>query len=132
MTSVLVESVLDDMGRFSYRGGGRVSMPVNGTAADGKVSLTGGPHLNPMILMSPADGILSTEDEAVVARVLEDVGHVKRCGGHQHRVALSVLHMETFRLEAPAHLQRWATEQQKHIFRSDLRSRSLTKPRDGE
>lgn len=120
---VLAESVLDNRRPSDWpvtRGDGRLLIPTNGTAAEGKVSLTGGPHLNPVELVCPADGILSSEDEAVVPRVLKDVGHVQRCAGHQHRVALSVLHWETFRLEAPAHLQRGATEEQVHIFRSGL------------
>lgn len=82
------------------------------------MSLTGGPHLNPVVLVSLADSILSTEDEAVVPGVLEEVGQVKRCPGHQHRVALSVLQWETLRFEAPAHMQRWATKEQIHIFRN--------------
>lgn len=90
------------------------------------MSLTGGPHLDPVELVSPADSVLGAEDEAVVPRVLEDVGHVERCSSHQHSMALSVLQHETFRLEAPAHMQRWATDKQIHIFRSGLvRSRSL-------
>lgn len=92
-------------------------MPVMALPPKGKVSLTGGPHLNPVELVSLVDDILSTEDEAVVPRVLEDVAQVKRCGGHQHRVALSVLQWETLWLEAPAHLQRRATEEQIHIFK---------------
>lgn len=82
------------------------------------MSLTGGPHLNPVVLVSLADSILSTEDEAVVPGVLEEVGQVKRCPGHQHRVALLVLQWETLWLEAPAHMQRWAMEEQIHIFRN--------------
>lgn len=101
--------------------------------AEGEVSLTGRPHLNPVVLVSLADSILSTEDEAVVPRVLEDVGQVKRCPGHQHSMALSVLQWETLRLEAPAHMQRWTTEEQIHIFRKGLvRSRNPAKPREAE
>lgn len=120
---VLAESILDNQRPSDWpvtRAGGRLLIPINDTAAEGKVSLTGGPHLNPMELVCPADGILSSEDEAVVPGVLEDVGHVQRCAGHQHRVALSVLHGEACRLEAPAHLQRGAREEQVHIFRSGL------------
>lgn len=106
------------------RGGGGVLIPV-WHCTEGKVSLTGGPHLNPVVLVSLADSILGTEDEAVVPRVLEDVGQVKRCPGQQHRVALSVLQCETLRLEAPAHMQRWAKEEQICIFRKGwVRSRN--------
>lgn len=96
------------------------------------MSLTGGPHLNPVVLVSLADGILSTEGEAVVPGVLEHVGQVKRCFGHQHRVALSVLQGETFRLEAPAQMQRWATEQQMHIFQKRLGKEQEPRPSPGK
>ena len=79
-----------------------------GTGVEGKVSLTGGPHLDPVVLMSLADDILSPDAEAVVPRVPEGVGQVVCCAGHRHRVAFPFLQREALGLETPAHSQRRA------------------------
>lgn len=79
-----------------------------GTGAEGEVSLTGGPHLDPVVLMRLADDILGPNAETVVPRVPEGVGQVVRCAGHGHRVALPFLQREALRLETPAHGQRRA------------------------
>lgn len=79
-----------------------------GTEAEGEVSLTGGPHLDPVVLVRLADDILGPDAETVVPRVPEGVGQVVRCAGHGHRVALPFLQREALRLETPAHGQRRA------------------------
>lgn len=46
------------------------------------MSLTGGPHLDPVVLVCLADDVLSPDAEAVVPGVPEDVGQVVGCAGH--------------------------------------------------
>lgn len=72
------------------------------------MSLTGGPHLDPVVLMCPADDILGPDAEAVVPRVHDDGGHVVNCAGHGHRATLVFLQREALGLDAPAHGQRGA------------------------
>lgn len=73
--------------------------------------LTGGPHLDPVVLMCLADDILSPDAEAVVPRITEGVGQVVSSGGHRHGVALSFLQGEALGLESPAHGQRRAARE---------------------
>lgn len=84
------------------------SCRLHGAAAGQEVSLTGGPHLDPVVLMCLADDILSPDAEAVVPRIAEGVGQIVSCAGHRHGVALSFLQGQALGLEPPAHGQRWA------------------------
>lgn len=71
-------------------------------------SLTGGPHLDPVVLVCLADDVLSPDAEAVVSGVPEGVGQVVGRAGHRHRVAFPFLQRQALRLETPAHGQRGA------------------------
>lgn len=71
-------------------------------------SLTGGPHLDPVVLVCLADDVLSPDAEAVVSGVPEGVGQVVGRAGHRHRVAFPFLQRQALRLETPAHSQRGA------------------------
>lgn len=53
-----------------------------GAGAENKVSLTGGPHLDPVVLVRLADDILGLDAEAVVPRIPEGVGQIVGCAGH--------------------------------------------------
>lgn len=81
---------------------------LSGSGAEGEVSLTGGPHLDPVILVRLADDILSPDAEAVVPRIPEDVRQVVSCVGHGHRVTFPFLQRKALMLETPAHSQRGA------------------------
>lgn len=81
---------------------------LSGSGAEGAVSLTGGPHLDPVVLMCLADDILGPDAEAVVPRIPEDVGQVVSCVGHGYRVTFLFLQWEALMLETPAHSQRGA------------------------
>ena len=74
----------------------------------GKVSLTGGPHLDLVVLVRLADDVLSLDAEAVVPGIPEDVGQVVSRAVHGHRVAFPFLQREAFGLKTPAHVQRGA------------------------
>lgn len=89
-----------------------------GTGAEGKMSLTGGPHLDPVVLMRLTDDILSPDAEAVVPRIPEGMGQVVGCGGHGHRVAFPFLQREALGLEPPAHSQRGAVGKWEWVFRN--------------
>lgn len=78
------------------------------SAAEGQVTLTGGPHLDPVVLMRLADDVLGPDAEAVVPGFSEDVGQVVSRAGHGHGVALPFLQREAFVLETPAQGQRRA------------------------
>lgn len=99
------------VGWWQYTGGdGRVDWfcCLSGSGAEGEVSLTGGPHLDPVVLMRLADDILGPDAEAVIPRVPEDVGQVVSCVGHGHWVTFPFLQRKALVLETPAHSQRGA------------------------
>lgn len=77
----------DGLGRVG--GGGAVAVVAGGTgfccpcgSAEGVVTLTGGPHLDPVVLMRLADDVLGPDAEAVISRLSEDVGQVVSRAGH--------------------------------------------------
>ena len=72
------------------------------------MSLTGGPHLDLVILVCLADDVLSLDAEAVVPGIPEDVGQVVSSAVHCHREAFPFLQREALRLKTPAHIQRGA------------------------
>ena len=72
------------------------------------MSLTGGPHLDLVVLVRLADDVLSLDAEAVVPGIPEDVGQVVSHAVHGHRVAFPFLQREAFGLKTPAHVQRGA------------------------
>lgn len=72
------------------------------------MSLTGGPHLDLVVLVRLADDVLSLDAEAVVPGIPEDVGQVVSRAVHGHRVAFPFLQREALGLKTPAHVQRGA------------------------
>lgn len=100
-------------GQWQDTGGGsrvdRLLLPA-WLRSQGEVSLTGGPHLDPVILMGLADDVLGPDAEAVVPRFPEDVGQVVSCAGHGYRVTFTLLQGEALMLETPAQGQRRAAQ----------------------
>lgn len=91
-----------------------------------QLSLTGGPHLDSVVLVRLADDVLSPDAEAVVAGVPEGVGQVVGHAGHRHWLALPFLQWQALGLEAPAHGQGWAVG---HGHRLQKQSREGHGPR---
>lgn len=113
VTEVLGVDSIGRAGQWQGTGGGsradRLLLPA-WLRSQGGVSLTGGPHLDPVILMGLADDVLGPDAEAVVPRVPEDVGQVVSCAGHRYRVTFPFLQGEALVLEAPAQGQRRAAQ----------------------
>lgn len=82
------------------------------------VSLTGGPHLDPVVLVCLADDMLSPDAEAVVPGVPEDVGQVVGRAGHGHGVTLPFFQREALGLQAPAHGQRGGCGEMRAVARA--------------
>lgn len=107
---------------------------LDGSGAEGEVSLTGGPHLDPVVLMRLADDIIGPDAEAVVPRVPEDVGQVVSCVDHGHGVTFPFLQRKALMFETPAHGQRGAARKQGR-FCSEMAQQSVctqTKPKKGQ
>lgn len=109
---VLVGLAAGHLGSQEYVGGSGGLMGFGhlcDATTEAEVPLTGGPHLDLVVLMCLADDVLGPDAEAVVPRVAEGVGQVVGRAGHRHRVALPFLQGEALGLEPPAHSQRGAT-----------------------
>ena len=89
-----------------------------GTGAEDEGSLTGRPHLDPVVLMRLADDILGPDAEAVVPGIPEGVGQVVSRAGHGHRVAFPFFQREALGLETPAHSQGRAVGKWGCLFRN--------------